>query len=198
MKRIRWEFWHGKVGLCSLKDWLIEASLGDVSQTMFSQTIEQHGTSRYSFDWGFVAATSVEYEKFPFSTLDRSIVEGTTTLRGRILQKYIAIGPVLKHWTVVLEEKDNVELRCSWAGHAPRGWERWQVGATVGFVGDVQLDDGLEMRNSEPIGLDGRGSGLLSKYDLEGISNEEVRNLIESVDSNIRDGTRLVAQRCRG
>ena len=39
-------------------------------------------------------------------------------------------------------------------------------------------DDGLEMRNSEPIGLDGRGSGLLSKYDLEGISNEEVRNLI--------------------
>ena len=91
------------------------------------------------------------------------------------MQKYID-GSVLKHWTVVLEGKDNVELLCSWAGHAPRVGIDGKL-AQIGFVGDVQLDDGLEMRNSEPIGLDGRGSGLLSKYD-EGISNQEVRNLI--------------------
>ena len=124
-KKSRWEFWHGKVGLCSLKDWLIEASLDDVSQTMFSQTIEQMVHYDIHSIGDLLLRPPVEYEKFPFSTLDRSIGEGTTTLRGKILQKYIAIGPVLKHWTVVLEGKDNVELRCSWASMLP-DWERYR------------------------------------------------------------------------
>ena len=34
------------------------------------------------------------------------------------------------------------------------------------------------MRNLEPIGLDGRGSGLLAKYGLEAVSDPEVRNLV--------------------
>ena len=177
-KNSRWEFWHANVGLCSLNDWLGQSILDEVSQTIFSQTIEQLVHYEIGTIGNLLLQPPVEYEKFPFSTLDRSIVEGTTTLRGKIVQKFIEIDPVLKRWTIVLEGKDAVEMSCSWAGNAPRGWERWSVGATIGLVGHVDIEDGLEMRNPEPIGLDGRGSGLLPKYDLDGISNQEVRNLI--------------------
>ena len=148
---------------------------------MFAQTIEQLVQYDICTIGDMLLQPPTEYEKFPFSTLDRNIVEGTTTLRGKIVQKYIAVGPVLKRWVVVLEGKDDVTLSCSWAGHAPRGWSRWQVGSTIGVVGDVQLDEGLEMRNPEPIGLDGRGSGLLAKYGLDGVSDQEVRNLVASL-----------------
>ena len=122
-----------------------EAVLDEVSQTIFSDKLSSFAL-RDSFNWRLLLHPPTEYEKFPFSTLDRNIVEGTTTLRGKIVQKYLAMGPMLKRWTVVLEGKDDVELLCSWGGQAPRGWDRWQVGATVGFVGEVQLDDGLEMQ----------------------------------------------------
>ena len=177
----RWEFWHSNVALCTLNDWLDRADLSEVSQTMFAQTIEHLVQFDIVTVGDMLLYPPTEYEKFPFSTLDRNIAEGTTTLRGKIVQKYIAIGPVLKRWVVVLEGKDDVMLPCSWIGQAPRGWSRWQVGATIGVVGEIQLDEGLEMRNPEPIGLDGRGSGLLARYGLEVVSDPEIRNLVASL-----------------
>ena len=104
---------------------------------------------------------------FPFSTLDRNIVEGTTTLRGKIVQKYIAIGSSFETLDNRLEGKDNVELFVlGLVKHLEVGVDGKLERRLVWLV-TFNSDDGLEMRNPEPIGLDGRGSGLLSKYDLE-------------------------------
>ena len=184
-KKSRWEFWHANVGLLKLTDWLSQTVLDDVSQAIFMQTIEQLALHEMYTVGDLLLKAPTDYQKYPFSTLDRNISEGTTTLRGKISQKYVIVDSMLKRWVVVLHGKDDLPLTCSWAGHPPRGWERWSIESTVGFVGEVQLDDGLHMSNAEPIGLDGRGSGLLASYGLDGLSDQQLRNLIAQVIQHI-------------
>ena len=184
-KKSRWEFWHSNVGLLQLREWLDQVVSDGVLHTIFEQTIEQLSQHKIDTVGDLLLRAPTEYQKYPFSTLDRNISEGTTTVRGKISQKYVIVDSMLKRWIVVLHGKEELPLICSWAGHPPRGWERWGVGSTVGFVGDVELDDGLHMSNAEPIGLDGRGSGLLASYGLTGISDQELRNLIAHVIQHI-------------
>ena len=177
----RWDFWHRNAGLLSLSKWLEQSEFAGLWKSMFAHTIEgleRHGVHTVA---DLILKAPVEYEKFPFSSIDRSIVEGEATLRGHIRQRYVEVDAVLKRWTVVLEGKENVTLTCSWVGTPPRGWEKWQTGAMVGFAGVVELADRLEMHNPEPIGLDGRGSGLLANYALEGIEDLEIRNLVATL-----------------
>lgn len=193
----RWEFWHANVGLMPLRRWLEQhfdlldqeyptngadentsMLIDSAWSPMFQQTIEGLNQGDINTIADIVLRAPVAYQKFPFSSLDRSIVEGETTLRGKVLRRYIEVQAVFKRWVVVLEGKQEVELTCAWTGCPPRGWDKWTMGSMIGFAGELEMEEGLLMRNPEPIGLDGRGSGLLAQYDIDGISDIEIRNLM--------------------
>ena len=63
---------------------------------------------------------------------------------------------------------------CTWTGKVPRGWNKWTVGNNVGFVGDVVLDEYLEMKIQNLSVLMVVVLGFV-QYDLEGIPDVDVR-----------------------
>ena len=72
----RWDFWHRNAGLMSLSEWLESSEFTGLWKNMFAHTIEgleRHGLQSVA---DLILQAPVEYEKFPFSTIDRSIVEG--------------------------------------------------------------------------------------------------------------------------
>ncbi len=187
----RWEFWHPKSGLLGLADALNALQPPSVWYSIFTQTIERLAERDVETVGDLLLKAPSGYKKFPFSTLDKSVNEGETTLRGNIVSRYVTINSMFKRWTVVIQGKDDVTLTCTWAGSPPRGWSKWKVGAMVGFAGTIEMDTGLLMRNPEPIGLDGRGSGLLAEYDTADVEDIEIRNLIafllEELLSSVQD-----------
>jgi ATP-dependent DNA helicase RecG len=79
---------------------------------------------------------------------------------------------------VVLKGKGEGELICRWVGSKPRGWNVWKLGSIIGLVGEIQMEEKLELVNSEPVGIDGRGSGMLPVYQWDGIEDRKIRDII--------------------
>lgn len=176
----RWEFWHTNSGLLKLTDWLQSEGVQSVASSL-SVTIDALASHNIHNVADLLLRPPVRYEKVPFTPIEPNMNLGFNTIRGKIAKRYVEVASPMKRWVVVLEGKADTFMVCTWTGKVPRGWNKWTVGNNVGFVGDVVLDEYLEMKNPEPVGVDGRGSGILSQYDFEGIPDVDVRDLLASI-----------------
>lgn len=117
-----------------------------------------------------------------------SVEPGEQMVRGHVRSRCLRLSPGLRRFEVQLELREHRRVIARWIGEPPRGYAGWVVGTEIGLVGMVELDvdhDGAPgdeggavalMLQAEPVGLDGRGSGLLSVYELPGIEDSRVRH----------------------
>lgn len=111
--------------------------------------------------------------------LDGSSREGAAVWRGRVLSRSLRLSGHGRLWELALAMHGEVRLACRWVGRVPRGWAQWEVGAEVGVVGTlIDTDDGLVLYQGEPVGIDGRGSGVLPEYDIPDVDDVLVRDLV--------------------
>jgi ATP-dependent DNA helicase RecG len=105
---------------------------------------------------------------------------GVVTVRGKVQQRFTLLAPMGRRRMVVVEVAENMLVTARWLGEgAPRGWDSWVAGSEVALVGVVaDTDDGLVLYEGEPVGIDGRGSGFLPQYELEGCDDHDVRELV--------------------
>ncbi len=105
--------------------------------------------------------------------------EGAVLVRGALGWRRILLSPGHRRVELLLSLKDGQTLRCRWLGDEPRGWSDWTAGTVLALVGELgEDDDGPVLYNAEPVGIDGRGSGLLASYGLEGVDDRALRSLI--------------------
>lgn len=111
--------------------------------------------------------------------LEGSSREAAAVWRGRVLCRSLRLSGHGRVWELALALHGEVRLACRWVGRVPRGWAQWEVGAEVGVVGVLSdTDDGLVLYQGEPVGIDGRGSGVLPEYDIPDVDDVLVRDLV--------------------
>lgn len=99
--------------------------------------------------------------------------------RGKVTSRCVRIGAAGRRWELRLSTRRDHALTFRWLGDPPRGWRGWLPETEIGLVGAaVETDDGDLVYEAEPVGLNGRGSGLLPCYEIEGIDDERVRALV--------------------
>ncbi len=127
-------------------------------------------------------------------------------VRGPVLSRVTRFTPGLARREVTLQTRDGIQVRARWLAGRPRGFDAWQTGAELALVGRVELDE-IEpddvvldvpdaqgdtdsdaappasppqavLYEGEPVGLDGRGSGLLACYDRPGVDDRSIRDLV--------------------
>ncbi len=100
-------------------------------------------------------------------------------IRGRIRIHCSRLSSGTARRELMLELKGGLPVRCVWSGDKPRGWDLWHAGMEIALVGSPELtDDGWTLFEAEPVGVDGRGSGWLPNYALEGFEDRSVRDLV--------------------
>lgn len=169
----RWELWNGNSGMKPLSDLPVSATV--------VQALEEQGISTIA---DLLLTAPREYSKYSTYTVSADIPEGFYVLRGVVIHKYKVKDPFLSRWVVVLEGKDSTRIKCKWITE-PRGWEHWNSGMTIGVVGEITLEDGIEMVQGEPVGVDGRGSGLLPVYEIENVEDKDIRDIIAYILQHI-------------
>ena len=174
VKQSRWEFWADQCG---------GRSLSDVEDGDVISRLDELGIKTFS---DILLLPPRSYQRITLHPIEANMPVETVMIRAKIEQKYISIDPLMKRWVLVLSEKDGVQLHVRWVGNAPRGWDEWDLSTTIGLVGLVQLEDCLEMINAEPVGLAGRGSGILSNYGLEGVEDQEIRAILSKILSEVQ------------
>jgi len=114
--------------------------------------------------------------------------EGPVTTRGRLRTRCTLLTPDGgRRWEVVLEAKDGQTITCRWLTAAPRGFHEWRVDSELALIGQPELDDdGPFLYEGEPVGLDGRGSGWMPRYEVGGISSVELRALVASAITELQ------------
>lgn len=173
-KQSRWEFGAEQCG---------GRLISDVEDGEIVSTLEELGIKTFS-DILLLAPSS--YQRIELQSIQTNMPVETVMVRAKIEQKYISIDPLMKRWVLVLSGKDGVQLHVRWVGNAPRGWDEWSLSSTIGLVGLVQLEDCLEMINAEPVGLAGRGSGILSSYGLERVEDQSIRRILSKILNEIQ------------
>jgi ATP-dependent DNA helicase RecG len=130
-----------------------------------------------------------EHVRVSMAALDAETVGKEAVLvRGKVVQRTTRFVGGSSRREVVLSPKNGGQVRAVWVTGAPRGWSGWSAGLELALAGvPAESEGGWELIESEPVGMDGRGSGLLPVYGLEGIDDISVRNLvagalIETVD----------------
>lgn len=112
--------------------------------------------------------------------------EGEVLVRGVVRTRCSRLAPGLTRREVVIDSRDGFHVVARWMGARPRGFESWAPGAEVALVGAVLADEAegawptprLVIYEAEPVGLDGRGSGWMSCYDLDGVDDRTARELV--------------------
>lgn len=113
-------------------------------------------------------------------------------VRGQVLSRCTRLNPGSRRYEVQLDLREHQRVVARWFSGKPRGFDSWGPGAEVALIGVVDTDLDLDttspddapplvqirMVEAEPVGLDGRGSGWLSSYGLEGIEDRELRDAI--------------------
>jgi ATP-dependent DNA helicase RecG len=119
------------------------------------------------------------HERAPMARPD-SPSEETVMVRGRVASRYTVLAPHGRRRTVVLESPTLGRVVCRWlAPEPPRGWDGWVADAELALIGVVaEGESGRVVYEAEPVGLDGRGSGLLPCYGLPGLDDREVRDVV--------------------
>jgi len=100
-------------------------------------------------------------------------------VRGRMIRRMVRLTANGARHEVVLQLRDSGTVRCLWVADRPRGWSRWTEGMELAFIGvPEESDDGWSVYEAEPVGIDGRGSGWLPQYELNGLDERTMRDLI--------------------
>lgn len=105
--------------------------------------------------------------------------EEPVLVRGTVLWRRILLSPGGRRLEVALSLRDGRRVDCRWLSAPPRGWDTWSQGADLALAGEViDGDDTLVLYEAEPVGLDGRGSGLMPVYDVDGVDEIALRDLV--------------------
>jgi len=121
-----------------------------------------------------------------------AVLDEPVTVRAPILWRVVHLSPHGRRWEVGLGDADAPPLRVRWFRSQPRGWEHWEVGQELGLHGEVrEAEAGPTMYEAEPLGLRGRGSGMLPVYGIDGIDDTRVRATVaaalEEVENTLSD-----------
>ena len=109
-------------------------------------------------------------------------------VRGRLNSRLIRVTGETARYEVSLDVRHAGQVRCIWVGQCPRGWTQWRSGMELAFVGaPTEADDGWAIFEGEPVGVDGRGSGWVPSYEIEGIPDAMLRNLAAKALFQITD-----------
>jgi ATP-dependent DNA helicase RecG len=123
----------------------------------------------------------------------RVSIEGITldepvTVRGHIRWRVMHLSPHGRRWEVGIGREDSPPLLVRWFRRAPRGWDTWEVGHELGVYGEArEAEAGTVMYEAEPLGLHGKGSGLVPVYGVEGIDDATMRDAIARALVSIED-----------
>ena len=98
-------------------------------------------------------------------------------VRGRLMRRLVRLTSNGARFEMVLQLRGAGRLRVH-GFQNDREVSRWP-GMELAFIGIVEFsDDGWSMYESEPVGVDGRGSGWLPEYEIEGFDDRTIRELV--------------------
>lgn len=99
-------------------------------------------------------------------------------VRGRLIARRAVLSPHMTRYEAILDVRSAGPMRLGWMGSRPRGWQNWQTGMELAFVGSPTEDDEQwTLFEAEPVGIDGRGSGLMPSYGIDGVDDVSLRDL---------------------
>jgi ATP-dependent DNA helicase RecG len=115
--------------------------------------------------------------------------EGVRLVRGKVQSRCTRMLPGARRWEVTLAIPDLGAVACRWVVQQPHGFERWRHGDDLALIGEVStVDDVWTILEAEPVGVDGRGSGWLPVYGLDGIADAGIRDAVARVLHLSEDG----------
>ena len=107
-------------------------------------------------------------------------------VRGRVIHRFVRLTANGARYEVRLKNRQDGVIRCTWVGAPPRGWTQWTGGMEVALVGaPEQSDDGWALFEAEPVGVDGRGSGWMPVYGIDGVEDSDLRKVAAAALSRI-------------
>ena len=120
-----------------------------------------------------------DFDRWPTVQAGRAVEGGgLRTFRGKVLWRCTRLGPGSSRAEVALGTTEE-RLLCRWVHDKPRGFDHWRRGDDLAFVGElIDGDENAVLYEAEPVGLDGRGSGLMPRYGMEGIEDAEIRGAV--------------------
>ena len=99
-------------------------------------------------------------------------------VRGRVIARRAVLSPHMTRYEALLDVRSAGTMRLVWMGNRPRGWQNWKPGMELAFVGSPTEDDEQwTLFEAEPVGIDGRGSGLMPAYGIDGVDDVSLRDL---------------------
>ncbi len=120
------------------------------------------------------------------------VFDEPAVIRATLLARYLRFTPHGRRWEVMIGDEGGPSLKVRWFRRPPRGWDKWEVGSELGFAGEIRdTEEGAVLYEGEPLGLSGRGSGLLLEYNVEGVDDARVRDglsvALENIDETLLD-----------
>ncbi|MCB9778364.1 MAG: hypothetical protein H6742_07360 [Alphaproteobacteria bacterium] len=105
--------------------------------------------------------------------------EEEVMVRGTVRSVCTRLSPGVARREVVLELRGGATVVARWMGPWPRGFSGWHEGVELALVGELTEDDtGLALYEAEPVGVDGRGSGWLATYEIDGVAERDMRDAV--------------------
>ena len=120
------------------------------------------------------------HQRPPIAPVALEMPEGMVMVRAAMLSRCVRLSPAGRRWELILAAPTGARLVCRWITAAPRGWSTWSVGDEIGLTGVIEPADegGSVLYEGEPVGINGRGSGLMPMYGLPGIDDVQLRDII--------------------
>lgn len=117
--------------------------------------------------------------------------EGPVLLRGKVSRRITRFTPTAHRFELTLTTERG-DVACRWFGALPPEVRGTPAGSTLGLVGRYENDDGAAvLYEAEPLGVEGRGGDWLPRYDIPGMSDARMRELmraaLRSVDGILAD-----------
>ena len=129
------------------------------------------------------------HRRAPKVALTDAPLDEPVTLRGPIRWRVVRLSSHSKRWEVALGDEGAPPLRVRWFRGPPRGWDRWEPGQELGLYGEIrEAEAGPTMYEAEPLGLAGRGSGLMPCYGIEGVDDARLRDVVAAALESIEGG----------
>lgn len=157
-------FWSAQVGRKSLE------SLESVPVETLTR-LKEHGIETIG---DLLLYPPKDFLRYTQATISPTMPDGQYVIRGVITAKLLRFSPHVEKWELLLEQS-GTQAKIVW-NRQPRGWDSWSVGEGFGCIGEVEIEDDIRIFGAEPLGLRGKGSGLVPEYGL--IDELEHRNLI--------------------
>lgn len=157
-------FWSSQIGQRSLSE------LGVGSQESI-EILKQHGITTIS---DILLHPPKDFHRFAQATLSPTMPDGQYVIRGVVVAKFLRLSPHMDKWVAIIKQSGTT-AKIVWT-EQPRGWEDWSIGDGLGCIGEVEIEDDIRIFGAEPLGLKGKGSGLVAEYGL--IDELEHRNII--------------------